>query len=152
MKNLTLNCESLPRWIAFLCAFTAVLSFSSCKKSENGDNNSASSRAKFLVAGKWTLTETHIQQKDGSWQLQPKSPYETTLEFRDDKTVTVMSGASTVIRGWLLSGDNSKLTITKTSGSADTFDIAQLTLNVLQIIPAGYSPDDYLHKRETYSR
>ncbi|QKJ32453.1 hypothetical protein HQ865_22705 [Mucilaginibacter mali] len=122
----------------------AALSIGACKKDGDG------SKAKLLTSGKWTLRKTEQRQKDGTWiEVAHYDP--TTLEFRDDGTVTMIVGSASGVRGWRLSGDQSQLTFVSASGGGDTYDIAQLTSSVLQYSPTGYAPDDYAHRRDTYT-
>jgi maltose-binding protein MalE len=127
-------------------AVLAILSIASCKKSSDG----STAKTSALLSGKWTLRKSEKQQKDGTWlEIAHYDP--TTLEFHDDKTVTMMAGSATVTKTWRVSDDQSQLTFTSASGGGDTYDIAQLTTSILQFSPTGYSANDYAHQRDTYT-
>jgi hypothetical protein len=132
--------------LAMAIVFMAFSTLLSCKK--NSDGSTAKTSA--LLSGKWMLRKSEKQQKDGSWlEIAHYDP--TTLEFHDDKTVTMMAGSATVTKTWRVSDDQTQLTFTNASGGGDTYDLAQLTTSILQFSPTGYSANDYAHQRDTYT-
>jgi hypothetical protein len=149
MKKASLQFQSRAKKALILFISFAFIILSSCKKDGGA---STTSRATLLTGGKWTLQKSETQQKDGSWVADPTSSYVTTIEFHDDKTFTAMTGGSTGIGTWRLSDDNSQLVLANTGGTVRTYDLLQLTSVIFQFTPAGYSPTDYMHKRDTYVR
>lgn len=128
--------------LALLCV--AALTLNSCKKSD-----SPSSKEKYLTSGTWTLRTVEYQKKDGTWE-NSANPTVYTLAFRDDKSVTAVTGTQVAVKAWNASDDFSQLSIVGTTGSGTAFTVNELSSSTLRIL-AAISSTVYTAERSTFT-
>ncbi|GAB3910054.1 hypothetical protein [Mucilaginibacter boryungensis] len=90
-----------------------------------------------------------LQKKDGTWEVQSNATI-YSLTFKDDHTVTAVTGTQVSVKSWSMNDDFTQLNIIGTSSSGTAATVNELSSSTLQISQP-FVLNGYTNERDTFS-